>query len=63
MFVDNLDEAEWRKTCFRIGGRSFRGSGLSSARLVRCMAIWIYDKYAPRESLKPHVGIKWIICG
>jgi hypothetical protein len=27
------------------------------------MAIWIYDKYAPRESLKPHVGIKWIICG
>src|SRR5208283_2774540 len=33
------------KTRYRIRGRTIRCSGLSSARLVRCMAIWIYDKH------------------
>ena len=33
------------KVGYKIGGRSLRDSGLSSACLVRRMAIWIYDKH------------------
>jgi len=33
------------KTGYKVRGRAFRGSGLSSARLIRRMVIWIYDKH------------------